>query len=92
MIDILIPSHLSPTPGSCSEEVISKFHLRVPGEHDVQSFGLGIKEVWQVPEHTFRSGTVQHTLGYPLQSSPMSDVFGGTFLYHMEPNLVRSRC
>ena len=57
----------------------------------MQSFGLGIKEVWQVPEHTFRSGTVQHTLGYPLQSSPMSDVFGGTFLYHMEPNLVRSR-
>jgi electron-transferring-flavoprotein dehydrogenase len=74
--------------GSCSEEVIQKFSLRVPGEHDVQSYGLGIKEAWQVPASQFKSGYVQHTLGYPLQASPLSDVFGGTFLYHMEPNLV----
>lgn len=33
-------------------------------------------------------GKIQHTLGWPLQNSPFSDVFGGTFLYHMEPNLV----
>ena len=74
--------------GSCSEEVIDKFSLRQPGVHDVQSYGLGIKEVWQVPSDTFRGGYIQHTLGYPLQASPFSDVFGGTFLYHMEPDLV----
>ena len=74
--------------GSCSEEIIAKFGLRQPGTHDVQSYGLGVKEVWQVPADRFKAGYIQHTLGYPLQSSPLSDVFGGSFLYHMEPNYV----
>lgn len=72
--------------GSCSEELIAKFDLR-KGK-DVQTYGLGIKEVWQVPPEKFKSGLIQHTLGWPLQSSPFSQVFGGTFLYHQEPNLV----
>ncbi len=79
--------------GSCSEELIEKFGLRrapsPTGEpRDVQTYGLGVKEVWQVPPERFRRGHIQHTLGWPLQTSPFSDVFGGTFLYHMEPNLV----
>ena len=53
-----------------------------------QTYGLGIKEVWEVPEEIFQKGLVQHTLGFPLQSSPTDDVFGGSFLYHQEPNLV----
>jgi len=72
--------------GSCSEDIISHFNLRdgvAP-----QTYGLGIKEVWEIPEEKFQSGFVQHTLGYPLQSSPMSKTYGGTFLYHQEPNLV----
>lgn len=72
--------------GSCSEAVINHFNLR--DGRNVQTYGLGIKEVWEVPDSVFRKGLVQHTLGYPLQSSPLSDVFGGSFLYHMEPNLV----
>jgi electron-transferring-flavoprotein dehydrogenase len=72
--------------GSCSEELMSHFKLR-EGK-DVQTYGLGIKEVWEIPPEKFRSGFIQHTVGWPLQNSPMSDVFGGTFLYHMEPNLV----
>jgi len=72
--------------GSCSEEVINRFDLR-RGKH-VQTYGLGIKEVWEVPANQFNSGYVQHTIGWPLQTSPWSDVFGGSFLYHMEPNLV----
>lgn len=72
--------------GSCSEEVIKKFELR-KGK-DEQTYGLGIKEVWEVPKENFHAGLIQHTLGWPLQQSPTSDVFGGTFLYHMEPNLV----
>ena len=71
--------------GSCSEEVMTKFNLR-PDQK--QSYGLGIKEVWEVPKENFKSGYIQHTVGYPLQKSLMSDVFGGSFLYHMEPNLV----
>lgn len=72
--------------GSCSEEVIEKFNLRK--DKNVQSYGIGIKEVWELPEEEVTPGLVQHTLGWPLQSSPFSDVYGGTFLYHMKPNLI----
>jgi len=53
-----------------------------------QTYGLGLKEVWQVPPEQFKPGFVQHTLGYPLQSGPMDKVYGGSFLYHQEPDLV----
>lgn len=76
--------------GSCSEFLMEHFGLR--GNHgggvQTQTYGLGIKEVWQVPDDVFQKGFVQHTLGFPLQSSPFDDVFGGSFLYHQEPNLV----
>ena len=48
--------------GSCSEEVMEKFNLRdgvAP-----QSYGLGIKEVWQVPEGNLTPGYIQHTFGW----------------------------
>jgi electron-transferring-flavoprotein dehydrogenase len=66
--------------------VIQKFDLRK--DKDVQSYGLGIKEVWEVPAEQIEDGLVQHTIGWPLQDSLMSDTFGGTFLYHQKPNLV----
>jgi electron-transferring-flavoprotein dehydrogenase len=72
--------------GSCSEAIMKKFDLRAG--KDVQTYGIGIKEVWEIPEAQFKSGYIQHTIGYPLQDSLMSDVYGGSFLYHMEPNLV----
>lgn len=72
--------------GSCSEELMAKFDLR-KGK-DVQTYGLGIKEVWEVPPEVFKRGQIQHTIGWPLQDSPTSQVFGGSFLYHMDPNLV----
>ena len=74
--------------GSCSEYLIDHFKLRDGDNVQPQTYGLGIKEVWEVPEETFKKGLVQHTLGYPLQSSPTDHVYGGTFLYHQEPNLV----
>lgn len=75
--------------GSCSEFLIDHFGLKGDdGSVQTQTYGLGIKEVWEVPEEIFQKGLVQHTLGFPLQSSPTDDVFGGSFLYHQEPNLV----
>eukprot|EP00558_Chaetoceros_sp_UNC1202_P012276 CAMPEP_0197238832 /NCGR_PEP_ID=MMETSP1429-20130617/5339_1 /TAXON_ID=49237 /ORGANISM="Chaetoceros sp., Strain UNC1202" /LENGTH=680 /DNA_ID=CAMNT_0042698099 /DNA_START=25 /DNA_END=2067 /DNA_ORIENTATION=+ len=74
--------------GSCSEELIEHFKLR-EGK-SAQTYGLGVKEVWEVPEENFKSGLVQHTLGYPLQSKWNDETFGGTFLYHQEPNLVHA--
>jgi electron-transferring-flavoprotein dehydrogenase len=73
--------------GSCSTELIEKFKL-AEGK-DVQTYGLGIKEVWQVPDENLKPGLIQHTVGWPLHSSPFSDVYGGTFLYHMKPNLIQ---
>ncbi|CAH0367689.1 unnamed protein product [Pelagomonas calceolata] len=68
--------------GSCSEEVMAIFDLR---KHcDPQQFGLGVKEVWEIPEEKCQPGLVQHTIGWPLAS----DTYGGSFLYHMAPNLV----
>jgi electron-transferring-flavoprotein dehydrogenase len=51
---------------------------------------LGLKEVWQISDSSphFEAGFIQHTLGWPLQSSLMDKTFGGTFMYHMEPNLI----
>ena len=72
--------------GSCSEEVMKKFGLRATA--DVQTYGLGIKEVWEVPEANHKPGFVMHTLGWPLQTGPLDRTFGGSFLYHMKPNLV----
>jgi electron-transferring-flavoprotein dehydrogenase len=77
--------------GSCSEFLQNHFSLRQGADGtpvQPQSYGLGIKEVWEVPPENFKPGFVQHTLGFPLQSSPTDKVFGGTFLYHQEPNLV----
>jgi electron-transferring-flavoprotein dehydrogenase len=68
--------------GSCSEDVIEKFSLR-EGK-DMQTYGIGIKEVWEIPDANFEPGLIQHSIGWPLKS----DTYGGTFLYHMQPNKV----
>eukprot|EP00043_Microstomoeca_roanoka_P002362 m.37892 g.37892 ORF g.37892 m.37892 type:complete len:613 (-) comp11437_c0_seq1:242-2080(-) len=72
--------------GSCSEEVMKKFNLR-EGKQP-QTYGLGVKEIWEIPAENHKPGFVQHTLGWPLQKGPFDKTFGGSFLYHMEPNLV----
>jgi electron-transferring-flavoprotein dehydrogenase len=68
--------------GSCSEDVIAQYDLRK--DCDPQSYGLGIKEVWEIPEENLKPGLIQHTFGWPLQS----DTYGGSFLYHMKPNKI----
>jgi electron-transferring-flavoprotein dehydrogenase len=72
--------------GSCSEWLMNHFDLRQNVQP--QAFGLGLKEVWQIPPEKLQPGFVQHTLGYPLQSGPFDKTFGGSFLYHQEPDLV----
>eukprot|EP00730_Choanoeca_flexa_P009187 TRINITY_DN12603_c0_g3_i1.p1 TRINITY_DN12603_c0_g3~~TRINITY_DN12603_c0_g3_i1.p1 ORF type:complete len:633 (+),score=160.83 TRINITY_DN12603_c0_g3_i1:275-1900(+) len=72
--------------GSCSEEVMAKFGLRDGVEP--QTYGLGLKEVWEIPEEKLVPGLIQHTLGWPLQHGVLDKTFGGSFLYHMKPNMV----
>ncbi|CAE7339926.1 etfdh [Symbiodinium sp. KB8] len=71
--------------GSCAEDIMAKLGLREGV--DPQTYGLGLKEVWEVdPEKNphFKPGYIQHSIGWP---SP-SDVYAGSFLYHMAPNYV----
>jgi len=68
--------------GSCSEEVMGKFKLR--WGKDMQTYGIGMKEVWEIPEDKHQPGLIQHSVGWPLDSK----TYGGSFLYHMKPNKV----
>lgn len=52
---------------------------------DPQHYGIGIKEIWEIPADKHQDGLVVHGLGWPLQESGAS---GGAFLYHAENNQV----
>ena len=68
--------------GSLSKELIQKFDLRAGREP--QTYGIGIKELWEVNPENHIQGTVIHTQGWPLES----DTVGGGFCYHLENNQV----
>ncbi|KYQ99718.1 electron transfer flavoprotein-ubiquinone oxidoreductase [Tieghemostelium lacteum] len=66
--------------GSLTKTLFEKFKLRE--ECEPQTFGLGIKELWQLAPEKHQLGLVTHTLGYPLDMNTM----GGSFIYHLENN------
>jgi len=68
--------------GSLSQQLMTKFNLR--DGVGPQTYGIGIKELWEVKPENHKPGTVIHTVGWPLTS----DVYGGSFLYHLADNLV----
>ena len=68
--------------GSLTEELIARFGLREGV--DPQKYGIGLKELWQVAPEKHKLGLVMHTQGWPLDSK----TGGGSFMYHMEDNLV----
>jgi electron-transferring-flavoprotein dehydrogenase len=68
--------------GSISKDVIGRFKL--DAKNDPQKYGIGIKEIWQVPEEKFRKGLVQHTMGWPLDNR----TGGGSFMYHFDDRYV----
>ena len=68
--------------GSLTKQLIKKFDLASKSEP--QTYGIGIKELWEVDSKKHSPGLVQHTFGWPLNS----ETYGGTFLYHLEDNLV----
>ncbi len=68
--------------GSLGKELMTRFDLRADSEP--QTFGLGIKELWEIEPEKHQQGLVVHTAGWPLES----DTYGGSFLYHLENNQV----
>lgn len=68
--------------GSLSEELMQQYHLREGV--DPQTYGLGIKEIWEIKPELHQPGLVQHTAGWPLDHQ----TYGGSFIYHIENNQV----
>ena len=68
--------------GSLSQELMGRFNLR--DGVDPQKYGIGLKELWQVAPDKHQRGLVVHTQGWPLDSR----TGGGSFIYHLEDNLV----
>ena len=68
--------------GQLGRQLIEKFNL--DQGRDPQSYGIGIKEMWEIDPAKSKPGLVVHTAGWPLDS----DTYGGTFLYHLDNNIV----
>jgi electron-transferring-flavoprotein dehydrogenase len=68
--------------GSLTKQAIQKYDLRRDSQH--QTYGLGIKEIWEVKPENFRKGEITHSMGYPLPS----DTYGGAWMYHFGENMV----
>ena len=68
--------------GHLGKQVITKYKL--DDGCDPQSYGIGIKELWEVDPARHEPGLVVHTAGWPMNDS----TYGGSFLYHMEDNKI----
>ena len=68
--------------GHIGKQLISKYQL--DSEADVQHYGIGIKEIWDIDPAKHQPGLVVHTAGWPLNDANP----GGSFLYHLENNQV----
>ena len=68
--------------GHLGKRLMSNFDLNAGT--DPQAYGIGIKEVWQVPAEQHKEGLVVHAAGWPLES----DTYGGAFMYHMDNNEI----
>lgn len=68
--------------GQLGRQLIERYKL--DADCDPQSYGIGIKELWEVDPSQSKPGLVVHTAGWPLDA----DTYGGSFLYHLKDNLV----
>ncbi len=68
--------------GHLGKQLIAKYKL--DQGRDPQTYGIGIKEVWEIDPSRHTPGFVMHSAGWPLQN----DTYGGAFMYHMEDNKV----
>ncbi|MGC9269465.1 electron transfer flavoprotein-ubiquinone oxidoreductase [Acidiphilium sp.] len=68
--------------GSLGKQLMQQYDLRAG--IDPQSYGIGIKELWEVPAAHHHPGLVMHSIGWPLDAR----TYGGSFLYHLGGNLM----
>jgi electron-transferring-flavoprotein dehydrogenase len=68
--------------GSLARGLFERFNLAA--NSDPQTYGIGLKELWEVAPEKHRRGRVTHTVGWPLDNK----TYGGSFIYHLENNQV----
>jgi electron-transferring-flavoprotein dehydrogenase len=68
--------------GHLGRQLMAKFNLN--DGKDPQTYGIGIKELWEIDPKMHQPGLVIHTAGWPLDTK----TYGGSFLYHLENNQV----
>tara|TARA_R100000687_G_scaffold13108_1_gene10315 strand:- start:821 stop:2233 length:1413 start_codon:yes stop_codon:yes gene_type:complete len=68
--------------GSLGKMLMEKFDLRKDAEP--QTYGLGMKELWEIDPAKSQPGKIIHTTGWPMDSK----TYGGSFLYHLNGNQV----
>jgi electron-transferring-flavoprotein dehydrogenase len=68
--------------GSLTKVLFERFNLRA--DCDPQTYGIGIKELWEVDPAKHSQGKIVHTVGWPMDSK----TYGGSFCYHLENNQV----
>jgi electron-transferring-flavoprotein dehydrogenase len=66
--------------GSLSEQLMQAFNLREGVQP--QTYGIGIKELWEIPSEKHSQGNITHTIGWPMDMQ----TYGGSFIYHLENN------
>ncbi|MFZ1988467.1 MAG: electron transfer flavoprotein-ubiquinone oxidoreductase [Alphaproteobacteria bacterium] len=68
--------------GSLAKKLMAKF--RLTENREPQKYGIGLKELWQVPKERHKPGLVMHTMGWPLDDK----TGGGSFTYHFDDEFV----
>ncbi|AWN74027.1 TPA: 4Fe-4S dicluster domain-containing protein [Legionella anisa] len=68
--------------GQLSQSLMARYHLR--DKANPQTYGLGIKEIWQVKAEQHKPGLVIHTVGWPMDHI----TYGGSFMYHLSKQRV----
>lgn len=68
--------------GSLTKTLFARYQLC--NDANPQTYGLGIKEIWEIPADEHHAGRVVHTIGWPLDQK----TYGGSFVYHFGKNLL----
>ena len=68
--------------GHLGKQLIKKYEL--DKESDPQQYGIGLKEIWEVPDDSHDEGLILHSAGWPLDNN----TYGGSFVYHAANNQI----
>ena len=68
--------------GHLGKVLMEKFNLN--SDNSPQTYGIGIKELWEVNPENSKPGSIMHSSGWPLDN----DTYGGSFLYHLDNNKI----